>query len=520
MSLLGIYFGPKSINIVDTKGKKVLHNIAIPQTTISTGELEEKVPSEVKTIEVIALIKEELRRNKIDSREAALCLSGKDLIIRTFEIPVLPREELQSAINFEAKKYIPFKVEELITDFQVKLDKSSNTNLVLFVGIKRETFDRYVSILNQLDINMAAIEYSAFSLLRLMRGSGLKEKGIIATLSADIAGDDEINFAVLEDDFPLFSRDISLALAPREPSAAAEETGGFSQAIEKLKSEIRASLDYYHRKFPAKNIKKLYLLCGNDYRMELESFMTEIGLAVSFFDTSKHVDSSLPYSLSFIKAYGASLPVKTDIRIDLLAARERIKAPKEKDVRLEAASLLKGLHLDYRIVSLGVLICAATFIYGIYRSVPLNKRLDEIVKSRLNVVSAGSGASYTALSDVNSKLKKKLTVLDNLVKKQLYVTLPLEAVPQVLPNGLWLSRFTFNKTEEGSPELELGGMVYLNDSNQEFETVNQFLSSLKENDVFRKYFTDINIVSVSRGRFESLNVTNFSISCKNYKGAS
>ncbi len=123
MSSLGIYFGPKLINIVETKGRKPVRDIEVPQTTISAGELEEKVPADVKTIEIIALFKDELRRNKIDARESTICLSGKDLIIRTFEIPVLPREELQSAINFEVKKYIPFKVEDLISDFQLKFDK-------------------------------------------------------------------------------------------------------------------------------------------------------------------------------------------------------------------------------------------------------------------------------------------------------------------------------------------------------------------------------------------------------------
>src|SRR3989338_4731447 len=179
MNSLGIYFGPKVIGIVETKGKKIIHNISIPQTTISTGELEEKVPSDVKLIEIIALINADLRRNKIESREAALCLSGKDLIIRTFEVPLLTREELQSAINFEARKYIPFKVEDLITDFRLKPEKATHTSLVLFMGIKKETLDRYVSILSQLDIKMSSIEYSAFSVLRALRLAKFSEKGVI-----------------------------------------------------------------------------------------------------------------------------------------------------------------------------------------------------------------------------------------------------------------------------------------------------------------------------------------------------
>ena len=115
MSSLGIYFGPKVISLVETKGRRLINDIQIPQTTIFEGELEEKVPAEVKLIGIIALFKEELRKNKIEAKEATLCLSGKDLVVRTFEIPMLPREELKSAINFEVKKYIPFRVEDLIS---------------------------------------------------------------------------------------------------------------------------------------------------------------------------------------------------------------------------------------------------------------------------------------------------------------------------------------------------------------------------------------------------------------------
>jgi len=44
MSSLGIYFGPRSISIVDTKGRRLINEVQIPQTSMTPGELEEKVP--------------------------------------------------------------------------------------------------------------------------------------------------------------------------------------------------------------------------------------------------------------------------------------------------------------------------------------------------------------------------------------------------------------------------------------------------------------------------------------------
>lgn len=253
MTSLGIYFGPMAISIVETKGRKLINNIQISQSAIFTADLEEKVPAEAKMIRTIALFKEELRKNRIEAKEATLCLSGKDLIIRTFEIPMLPRNELQNAVNFEVKKYIPFKVEDLISDFQLKFDKTARTSTVLFMGIKKETLDRYISILDQLNIKINAIEYSAFSALRYLKLGGLRDKGLIGVLEADLQRNDEANLTVLENDFPLFSCDITL-LNRAEQAGRSEELEP-AVTLEKLKTEISMSLDYYHHKFPPKTLK-------------------------------------------------------------------------------------------------------------------------------------------------------------------------------------------------------------------------------------------------------------------------
>ena len=104
MNTLGVYFGPQLISIVETRGRKTINYVQVSRAAVSTGELlEEKVPA---TVKLIALLKDELRKNNLEPSEATVSISGKDLIVRTFEMPVLPRQELNTAVNFEAKKYI------------------------------------------------------------------------------------------------------------------------------------------------------------------------------------------------------------------------------------------------------------------------------------------------------------------------------------------------------------------------------------------------------------------------------
>ena len=516
MNSLGIYFGPKTINIVETKGKKLIRHTSIPQATAVAGDLEGKVAPDVKMIETVALFKDELRRNKIDVHEAALCLSGNDLIIRTFEVPQLPREELQSAINFEAKKYIPFKVEDLITDFDVQLDKVSRTNQVLFVGIKKDTLDRYISLLSQLDIKISSIEYSAFSLFRSLKLSGLKDDGVVGLIGSDLLGEDELNFTVFENGYPLFSRDISLSAGPEESLKATDKEAGM--ALERLKTEIRVSLDYYNRKFPTKTIRKIFLVSDKEYRFDLEAYITEIGPSVQFVDAMKNIDLSLGYSLSFVKGFSSSLykTIKSGIKVDLLGAKQKGLMAKERVVPIEAGEMLEGLKIDYKIIFLGILICAATYGYGIYRMQPVKKDIADLISSRPQVISVNPEASYEELAGKEANFKRKLEVLNDIVMKQLYVTKPLNGIPRAVPKGVWLTRFTFTKADQEKSDVSLEGASYLGDSDDEFKSVNQFVSNLKNDPDFTKYFKNISVVFIDRKPIGKITATNFSISCKTY----
>lgn len=136
MGTLGIYFGPKTITIAETSGMNLIKSVRIPQPAAPASIPEEESSVKARTIQLVAIIKDELRKNKIEGKKANLCLSGRDLIIRTFEIPLLPSAELKNAVNFEAKKYIPFKGEDIASDFQIEYDRARKINQALFCGHK------------------------------------------------------------------------------------------------------------------------------------------------------------------------------------------------------------------------------------------------------------------------------------------------------------------------------------------------------------------------------------------------
>ncbi|HLD82565.1 MAG TPA: pilus assembly protein PilM, partial [Candidatus Omnitrophota bacterium] len=463
-------------------------------------------------IKLVAMLKDELRKNKVEAKEAGLALSGQDLIIRTFEMPAMPRDELDTAVRFEAKKYIPFKIEDLIADFQVQQDKSSKKNLILFVAVKKEVMDKYLSILSQLGLKVSSLEYSAFSLLRLIKASNANDKGLSALMAVDFKSEDEANFIVSESGFPLFSRDISLGEAAVQPQGAQGQDSGL--AIERLKTEIRISLDYYHRKFPAKKIEKMFFVAAQDFRAEIEVFIKDLGLSIQYLDSSKFIKDQALFSLNTAKAYSVSLAkaVKGEVRIDLLAAPAKAK---ERVAQAKAVSFsLSGLLKEYqKIILAGFLICAATFGFGIYRTMPVKKELSSVIASRPQVPGINSELAYEELSNINEQYKRKADSLDKLIKNQAFLAKLLESIASLKPEGLWLKKFDFRK-EANSLQLVLNGMAFLDDSDMEFQAVNIFLANLKESPSLKKYFPEMAISSLDKANYKEKNVTTFIISCR------
>lgn len=511
MNYLGIYFGVKDVNLIEVNGKKIVNNIRLPHPSIAMAELEEKVPADIK---LMAMLKDAFRTNRITAEEAYFCVSGQDLIIRTFEIPLLPQSELKSAVNFEAKKYIPFKLEELDYDFQVLFNKKNKTSLVLFVGIKKEILANYVSIAKQLNIKVDILEYSAFSILRFLKLAGLSDNGVIATLCYDLNNEDEASFTVFENGFSLFSRDFVLTGEP----------AGFEQTVEtdiiakreKLKSEIKVSLDYYNRKFPDKDIKNIFVVSDKESAPELTPFFAGSSIPVKFVETQKVLGKGVGYSSILAKSFSAALFKSAPLKIKINLIGSRLKADQGVAVGWRNFSFLEGFKLDFKFIILGIIVCGAAFGYGLMRIKPIQEELTVIKSKRIKINSVVGDESFDALTVLGAKYKKKIATLDNLVKNQIYATYPLDVIPAALPKGVWLERFDLNQKKGAGIELTLSGQVYLESGEKEFESVNIFLTNLKKDAAFSKYFKSITINSIDQKLVQDKNLTVFTIVCQNF----
>jgi len=506
MNPLSIYFGDKFISVVSLSGRKIKANIQLPQSGISAQGFEEKVPADLK---IVALIQEALRSNRIEASEAVFCLSGKDMIIRAFDIPKLPLEELLGAVTFEAKKYLPFKIEDLIYTFQAEFDKQSQKSHILFMGIKKDTLERYLSIASQLKIKVSSLECSSLSVLRLLKLNNSLGSAVTAFLFIDTEGD-ESHFMVMENGFPLFNRDFSLASPVHGALNSAEQDP--AQVIERMKAEIRSSLDYYNRRFTQKSVKNTLYFANSSVREGLNTFLAEMGLQPKFVDLGKLLGNQYPPAPEILKSYSAGLKgmVKTKINLDLLAA----KAKKPAAVEINLLDLIRDLKVDFRFVALGLALCISTYIIGLYRIQPVNENLSKLIASLPKLPAINSNAPYSELNQKDSEYRQRLGVYDSLIKNQVYFTTALNLIPKALPRGAWLTNLSINKEQQAGFILKLNGMIFLSDRQKEIEAIDSFVYELNSNPEFKACFGAASIDTVSQQSLRDKSVTAFMITCQ------
>ncbi|MFA5075582.1 MAG: pilus assembly protein PilM [Candidatus Babeliales bacterium] len=508
MKSVGLYFGPRNISLIEADGKRITNIIHFPVPKSETNILDDKAPEDVK---IGQLLRDEVKKNPFESQSVNVVIPGKDFIIRTFHMPVIQQNELHDAVRFEARKYIPFKVDELVADFRILYDKPNRKNLVLFVGIKKEILEKYKGILAQANLKADSVEYAGFSAFRLLQQANIKEKDTFAVVYADPVEDDEANFIVLEDGFPLFSRDIVLSGYGEEGSVKIEKLA-LADKIEKLKIEIRVSLDYYLRKFPTRNIRKIIFVAPPEYRAELEGFVKDRTLASRFVELGSLVDKPGVFSLGFYKAYAASLTktVIPKVKVDLLSVTMKARTA---HVRAAQAFKMPELKFSFKYALYGALLCAAAFGWGLYKRIPAERDRDMALSLQPRVAGVSPSAGLDEINAKNNQYINKLKDIDAQIRKRFYLTDELDIIPQVIPAGIWFKDFLF-EDDKKNVKLILNGWAYLEDGNKELEAIDKFVTALKNNPKFAGVFKDITMPSANQAQLQNTPVTSFAIVCK------
>ncbi len=238
-------------------------------------------------------IKEAFRKSRIKPDLVVSAISSKLVSKKLIDLPFMSQEELKKAIVWEAEKYIPYKVEDVILDAQIlaeKTDEEGKKIRVLLAAAKREVIYNHLDVLREAGLKTEIIDGASLALANSFESKVREKEESIALIDM---GAEVTDLCVLKKGTLKFNRGINLA-GNKLTLALKDKTGGeFSQGEEKKKGaggevfqiltplleqlvqEIQRSFDYYESTPGGEKIGAIILTGGTAKLAGIDKFFAE-----------------------------------------------------------------------------------------------------------------------------------------------------------------------------------------------------------------------------------------------------
>ncbi|MBU0683503.1 MAG: pilus assembly protein PilM, partial [Candidatus Omnitrophica bacterium] len=155
------------------------------------------------------IIKESLEEVGISPNKVNLSVSGPDVIVRFIDFPKMTEEQLEDALVYEAEKYIPFNLSEVITDFIILGDAQESGQMkVILAAAKKSMVLPMLEVIKQVGMEVEVVDVDSFALFNaFFYANPLVENKCYALLDF---GHSRTNVLISDGKAPCFIRQIQI----------------------------------------------------------------------------------------------------------------------------------------------------------------------------------------------------------------------------------------------------------------------------------------------------------------------
>lgn len=496
---LGIYFGKDTLSLVEAEGKRITCQVSLPLEQGGAAD------ASIDEIKLAAVLGGALRESRISARKAFLGLSHRNQFIRGFQMLLLKQAEMNSGVLFEVRKYIPFKTEDLVFDYQRRVNKKAAKMDILFVAAAKSSLEGYLSVLGQAGLKVAAVEPASFALLRVLPLTQQLDPGASFALVSLKGIDAELT--IIDKGFPCFSRDINL---PQAKAAGDTDSVDEPQAVRgRLSSEIRVSLDYFRRQFSGSPVDKVLFLSKDFSRQEelVLGLSEDLGLPVERVALEKDSQAQSVKDLDMLKAYALALKgtVKLSLTVDL--AKKKLLQPvveeAPKGAGRKPAFNMSATNIARLIkwpLAAALALAAAAFVLPQPKLHQAGARLSQMRQElEGSLLAKFKGLDLESWKSAKTDYQAKIETVEKLAKSRFAFTPSLNVLPGALRGGLWLENVSMGM-RDGRATVSIRGAAYIGERGAEVEAVNAFYKALKGNNDFMRGLRSLELKSLNEGQ--------------------
>jgi len=177
-SYLGVDIGTLSIKIVELSnenGRPKLENYAIlTNYGLALRNLAQDSAGKTPKVfdgEASSMLRRLVKAGEIKAREINMSVPIFSSFLTVMELPQMSESEVISAVQFEAKKYVPVSLDSVIIDWSLIGTSADGKILILLVAIPKDLVNEYTNIAREADLKLLTIELETVSAARALIGN-------------------------------------------------------------------------------------------------------------------------------------------------------------------------------------------------------------------------------------------------------------------------------------------------------------------------------------------------------------
>ncbi|MBU4343643.1 MAG: pilus assembly protein PilM [Candidatus Omnitrophica bacterium] len=497
---VGLYIGQDTVDLVVLRGTiRGPRLINFGQTyiypkegdkgeVVSQGDAGPSSAKKTKEDYIVEAIKRVFKENNVKPGRVAAAMSSEEAMVRYFQMPKIPKKEWSAAVNFEAKRYIPFRIEDVASDFQVMPSRDTPNSMdVVFVAVKKMALEKFVSIFERAGVRPVIIEPAPFSLMRALSAAEQIDPKV-NTAVVNIAKN-SANINILRNGVPYIIRDMPLYENISE--------GKFSEPVfEKLLGEIKLSFDFYEKQFPSEAIDKIIIQSQLPLENWHEIVGKELQIPVEVGDPMRGIrikKGIVPPRLTI--AFGLALRGTSGPFININLYKEKLLAHKQEEI------FVKMIFLE---ASVAVFLLILLKVLSIKAIGPLTNELNKTLAERSKVEVRIKKQGIKELERLKNEMESNKMIIENVISHRTYLTSMLSDLVAMTPSNLWLTEISFEeKVDERDVsrirrKINIKGYCVAGHKITETDTINNFLMDLKEGKFLSSGMSKVDIVSVKK----------------------
>lgn len=338
--IIGLDIGSSSIKMVEIdRTKKGVELQFAGCAPLPDGAVVDKT---LKKLDVVATAINAMTSSaKTRTKDVAMSLSGKSVIIKQVTMNSMTDAQLEKQIEMEAEPYIPFDIKDVRLDFYIMGDRPERegTMEVVLVAAKRDYMDEYTDLLKSVNLSPVVVDVDPFSLEVMYEFCypNVQEE-VVALINI---GASTMNVNILKSGASQYTRDLPIGgdsitreimrffdvdYERAENIKRGAQMDGinprnlrkiFQRSVDYFVSEIQKVLDFFATNVSYDPIQKIFLSGGAALTYDLApTIEEELNIPVEIVDPfrSLKVDEKV-FDLQYLGQMGASMAVAVGLAL-------------------------------------------------------------------------------------------------------------------------------------------------------------------------------------------------------------